>query len=139
MGRINPYLTFNGNCREAMTFYADCLGGELIFQTVGETPMAEQMPAKMKNCILHSTLTREELVLMGTDMVQNNGLIRGNAMSMELDCSSEEELRTCYARLSEGGEVTCAPQVTFWGALFGTLTDKYGNHWMLHYTFPDDE
>ena len=56
--QIQSYLTFNGNCREAMNFYQRCLGGELAFQTVGESPLSDHMPAQMKDCILHSTLTR---------------------------------------------------------------------------------
>lgn len=55
MTQINSYLTFNGNCREAMTFYQECLGGELFMQTIGESPMAEQMPLPMKESILHAT------------------------------------------------------------------------------------
>jgi PhnB protein len=47
MAQINSYLTFSGNCREAMTFYKECLGGELAFQTVGESPLSDQMPKQM--------------------------------------------------------------------------------------------
>lgn len=54
---ISTYLTFSGNCRDAMTFYQQCLGGEFSFQTVGESPMAKQLPAQMKSCIIHSALT----------------------------------------------------------------------------------
>ena len=67
MGQLNTYLTFNGNCREAMNFYKTCLGGELSLQTIGESPMAEKMPAKMKDCILHSTLANDAMVIMATD------------------------------------------------------------------------
>jgi PhnB protein len=48
MTQINSYLTFNGNCREAMNFYKDCLGGELNLQTIAESPLADKMPAQMK-------------------------------------------------------------------------------------------
>jgi PhnB protein len=68
MTQINAYLGFNGNCREAMTFYKECLGGELTLQTVAGTPMAEHMPAEAGQTILHSCLTRGGLVLMATDM-----------------------------------------------------------------------
>jgi PhnB protein len=54
MTQINSYLTFNGNCREAMNFYKDCLGGELNLQTIAESPLADKMPAQMKECILHA-------------------------------------------------------------------------------------
>ncbi len=133
MTSIQAYLTFNGNCREAMNFYKDCLGGELQWQTVGESPMSDQLPGKMKKCILHSSLTKGDLVLMASDMVDEEGLLKGNAVSLMLNCNSEEESQECYAKLSAGGEQTHPLEITFWGALFGNLTDKFGNRWLLHY------
>lgn len=133
MSIINSYLTFNGNCREAMTFYKKCLGGKLTLQTVGESPLAGKMPPQMKESILHATLTRDGLVLTGSDMVSEKGLIKGNAVSLLLNCSSEEEIRTSYSNLSAGGQATHPLEDTFWGTLFGDLTDKYGNHWLLHF------
>lgn len=133
MKRIQAYLTFNGNCREAMTFYKDCLGGELILQTIGESPLAEKMPAQMKECILHGRLIKDDLMLLGSDMVDEKGLLKGNAVSLLLDCSSEEEIKTFYTNLSADGEPAHSPELNYWGVLFGDLTDKYGNHWLLHY------
>jgi PhnB protein len=66
-------------------------------------------------------------------MVGDNGLVRGNSVSLMLNCSSEEEIKECYQKLSAGGQQTHPLELTFWGALFGNLTDKYGNHWLLHY------
>lgn len=133
MTQINSYLTFNGNCREAMRFYADCFGGELTLQTIGESPLADKMPAKMKDCILHATLTSGPLLIMASDMVGDKGLVKGTAISLMLNCSSEEEIRNYYTRLSDGGEATHPLEISFWGALFGDLTDKYGHQWMLHF------
>ena len=133
MTQINSYLTFNGNCLEAMTFYKECLGGELTFQTIGESPMADKMPQQMKDCILHATLVKGTLVLMGSDMVSESGLVKGNAVSLSLNCSSKEEIKTCYEKLSSGGKANHPLEDTFWGALFGNLTDKFGNHWLLNY------
>jgi PhnB protein len=133
MTKINSYLTFNGNCREAMTYYKECLGGELILQTVGESPIAEQMPAQMKERILHSMLTSESIVIMGSDMAPETGLIKGNAVSLMLHFSNEEETRRMYTNLSKSGNATHPLEVTFWGALFGNLTDKFGNQWMLNF------
>lgn len=133
MTQIYSYLTFNGNCREAMHFYQDCLGGELTFQTIDESPLSGKMPKKMKDCILHSTLTKGALVLMGSDMVGESGLIKGNAVSLSLNCSSEEEIRNCYAKLSADGKANHPLEESFWGALFGDLTDKFGNHWILNF------
>ena len=133
MKRINSYLTFNGNCRDAMSFYKDCLGGELTLQTIGESPLADRMPEAMRNCILHSTLTNDSLLLLGSDMAPSSGLVRGNAVSLSLDCVSEEEIRECFRKLSSGGRTDYPIEETFWGALFGGLTDKFGNHWLLNY------
>jgi PhnB protein len=133
MTNINSYLTFNGNCREAMTFYKDCLGGELNLQTIGESPVAATMPEQMKNSIMHSELRRDNIVLMGSDMCSDEGLVKGNSVSLLINCSSEEEINQLYEKLSVGGKRANPVQPTHWGALFGNLTDKYGNHWMLNY------
>ncbi len=130
---INSYLTFNGNCRDAMTFYKECLGGQLTMQTIGESPLSEKMPQRMKDCILHATLSNGPLVLMGSDMVPDSGLMKGNSVSLALRCASEDEIRSRYAALAEGGQATHPIETTFWGALLGGLTDKYGNHWLLNY------
>ncbi len=87
----------------------------------------------MKDSILHATLKNDNVMLLASDMVSNSGLIKGNAISIMLNCSSEDELKNCYEKLSEEGEKTFPIEVTFWGALFGGLTDKFGNHWLLHY------
>jgi PhnB protein len=116
-----------------MAFYRDCLGGELSLQTIGESPLAERMPDNMKSFILHARLMNGSMELMGTDMVGDQGVIRGNAVSLMLDCDSEEQIRTCYDKLSKGGRATHPLEISFWGALFGDLTDKYGNNWLLHF------
>jgi PhnB protein len=134
MTQINAYLTFDGNCREAMTFYAACLGGELTFQTIGESPLTDKMPPQMKDCILHSSLIKGPLLIMGTDCVPGPGLTRGNSVSLALNCSSEAEIKGYYAKLSAEGKATHPLEETFWGALFGALTDRFGNHWILNYT-----
>jgi len=133
MATIQAYLTFNGNCREAMLFYKDCIGGKLTLQTIGESPLANKLPAKTKKSILHSTLEKKGLVLLGSDMVAESGLVKGNSVSLLLNCSSEKEIRQLYKKLSSGGTATHPLENTFWGALFGGLTDKYGNLWLLHF------
>ncbi|MBC7391586.1 MAG: VOC family protein [Opitutaceae bacterium] len=133
MTKIHSYLTFNGNCREAMNFYKECLGGEMVFQTVGESPLSDNMPKEMKDCILHASLTKGDLILMGSDMVPKKGLQKGNTVSLSLHCSSEKEIKDYYVKLSDGGSKDHALENTFWGALFGDLTDKYGNHWLLNF------
>lgn len=133
MTNINPYLTFNGNCSEAMHFYKSCIGGELMLQKIGESPVADQMPQQMKECILHASLAKENLVIMASDCVGEEGLQKGNNVSLCINCSNEEEIRNFYAKLSAGGKATHPLTDTFWGALFGGLTDKFGIYWLLNY------
>ncbi|MBN8789257.1 MAG: VOC family protein [Terrimonas sp.] len=133
MKAIHAYLTFNGNCRAAMKFYQKCLGGELLLQLAGESPLSDRMPAKMKKLIVHSVLNGKNFCLTGTDMATDDGLQKGNAVALLINCSSERELRIVYKNLSAGGKQTQPARRTHWGALFATLTDKYGNHWLLNY------
>ena len=134
MTQINAYVGFNGKCREAMTFYKECLGGELMLQTVAETPMAAQCPEGMQNSIMHSSLTKGNLLLlMGSDMVGPDGHNQGNNIALSINCSSEEEINTVFSKLAEGGKIIDPLKVQFWGAIFCVLTDKYGINWMFNY------
>lgn len=133
MKKISPYLSFNGQCREAMEFYRDCLGGELHFQTVGDSPLSSSMPADMKDTIVHAQLSIRDINIMGSDLAGDHGIQKGNSVSIMLDCSSEKEINECYQQLAAGGEATHPVHVSFWGALFGDLVDKFGNHWLLHF------
>lgn len=132
MTQINAYLIFNGQCREAMTFYKNCLGGELNLQTVAESPMAPDCPAAMQQNILHSTLTNGGLVLLGSDMGPSTGRSVGNNVTLSLDCSSEEEINKFYKGLSDGGNAD-QPLHKFFAGMIGQLTDKYGVIWNLYY------
>lgn len=133
MTQINAYLNFNGNCREAMTFYKTCLGGDLSLQTVEGSPIEVQCPAGMKHQILHSSLTKGALLLMGSDMIGPDGYIKGNTVALSLNCSSEEEINSFYTKLSEGGKILDPLKTQFWGAMFGVFNDRYGIRWMLMY------
>jgi PhnB protein len=104
MTQISPYLHFDGNCREAMIFYKECLGGELALQTVGDSPMASQMPAEAQKKILHASLRNSGFVLMASDMVGPEGVKKGNAVSLTLLCSSKAEIETFFSIFSAGGK-----------------------------------
>ena len=135
MAQINAYLNFDGNCREAMAFYKDCLGGDLALQTVEGSPVAGQMSAEAQKHILHAALTKGDLVLMASDMI-GSGPVKGNSIALSLNCSSEEEISTYFSKLSSGGQITDPLSEKFWGATFGTLTDKFGINWLLNYEKP---
>jgi len=132
MNRIVTYLTFNGNCHEAMQFYQQCLGGKLMLQTVGESPRSEKLDASMKSFIVHASLKNDNMILMGTDLIGDNGHVRGNDVSIFLECSSQEEINQFFDKLSVSCKATFPIRKTYWGALFGGLTDKYGFQWLFH-------
>lgn len=131
MTTLSPYLGLQGCCREAMTFYQNCLGGELTMQTMADSPLADTTSTQEKQNILHSTLTKDGLVLMATDCWQA-APIAGNTVALCLNFSSEEEIQAVFARLAAGGEIGCPLEKSFWGSTFGHLTDKFGIHWMLN-------
>lgn len=133
MSPISPYLNFSGNCREAMTFYKECLDGELSLQTVADSPIATQCPAAMQSQILHATLTKGELLLLGSDMNGPDGYVKGNNIAISLHCRSEDEIHRFYSSLSAGGHIIDPLGVKFWGALFGVVTDRFGIRWMFNY------
>lgn len=133
MTQINAYITFNGQCREAMTFYKECLGGELAMQTVEGSPIEHDCPAAMKGQILHASLMKNGLVLMGTDMLGPKGYNKGNNIALSLSCSSEQEINVFFEKLSAGGEIIHSLKMEFWGAIFGVFIDKYGIAWMLNF------
>ncbi len=133
MTQINAYINFNGNCREAMNYYKECLGGELALQAIEGSPIEAQCPAAMKHQILHASLMNDGLILMGSDMVGPEGFIKGNTIALSLNCSSEEEINTFFSNLSHDGKISHALTEQFWGATFGVLTDKFGIRWMLNY------
>jgi len=135
MTTLFPYLTFNGNCREAMLFYQRCLGtgkeDELYLQTLAGSPGTKELPANLQQYVVHATLKTDKLVLMATDLVPEEGLKTGNRISLMVECTDEQELRELYERLSEKGIRNYPPDYTANGALFGGLTDRYGHQWLL--------
>jgi PhnB protein len=133
MAQLNPYLNFDNNCREAMNFYKDCLGGELVLQTVGESPeMAAQMPPQMKDSILHSSLTSGGIVIMASDLNREKP-VDGNTIQLCVNCNNEKELNTFFSKLSAGGKVTEPITDMPWGAKYGSTIDKYGKHWLFNF------
>lgn len=129
MADLVPYLTFDNNCREAMRFYQECLGGELVLMPVRETPIAGQMPPHLQDAILHSSLKTGSFQIMATDMSPQKFLM-GNDMHLCLACKSTEEIYALFEKLSAGGKVMQPLHEMFFG-LIGTLQDKFGKSWIL--------
>ncbi len=131
MALIHAYLRFNGNAKEAFEFYQSCLGGELTITTVGNSPMAAYMPEK-KDQVFHAQLTNGAMVLLGSDMVGEEGLTKGNSMVLTLDCSSKDEAETLFTRLSAGGAIGHALAEQPFG-LIGDFTDQFGVDWFVSF------
>lgn len=133
--RLTPYLTFNGTCRQAMSFYQQCLGGELMVQTFEGTPAAEHVGPEALQHVLHSALTTADMVLMASDSGMGP-VAKGDMVSLSVNCQSPEEIQRLFGLLSAGGTVTMPLQDTFWGATFGMFADQFGIDWMLNYDKP---
>ena len=134
MNATNIYLTFDGNCREAMAFYGKCLGGEPNFTPFSSGPpevaaMAKATPDR----ILHAELHSGPAVLMASDTMPGMPFHRGRNFHISITCDSLAEMERMFAALSAGGTVTMAMHDAFWGGRFGMLTDQFGIGWMLSF------
>ncbi len=138
MAQVNPYLTFNGNCEEAFSFYKDVFGKE--FQFIGRfkdmpSQDGKELADNMKEKIMHVSLPiSEETILMASDANPEMGrVIEGNNFSLSVGTKSKEEADKIFAGLSTGGKVILPMADTFWGAYFGMLTDRFNIGWMVNY------
>lgn len=130
---IQPYLHFDENCREAMHFYQSLFGGEIELMLIGESPSKDQFPKELQHQVLHSSLKNGDFNIMASDMCGQGVLKDGNSIQLSLDCSSEDEIKDLYHKLSEDGKILDDLKEQFWGALFAMVMDKYGVRWMLSY------
>ena len=128
-----PYLAFDGNCAEAMRFYAKVLDGKLDLMTFGQSPMADQTPKAAVNRIMHARLT-----LSG-----NGSLYAGDCppqmtyqgihgVSIALNFDTVEKAQQIFDALAEGGMVTMPFSDTFWAKKFGMARDRFGCHWIVN-------
>jgi PhnB protein len=134
MKQINVYLTFNGNCREAMTFYQKCLGADL--QTMPFSEMPGNAPKEAGDRLAHARMAKGAMILMASDNLPGMAFQAGNNFSVSLDCESTQEVDTLFAALSENGTVKMAPQETFWAKRYSMFTDQFGINWMLNLSKP---
>lgn len=128
---LTPYLLFDGTCREAMQFYQSCLGGELTFLAVKDSPASGRLPAALQNRIINARLRGEGLDISASDWLRRDeARVRGNTVCIYLNGGSLRELEGRFARLSEGAEVTDPLSGQFFGT-YGALNDKFGMRWMF--------
>jgi PhnB protein len=126
--RLNPYLNFDGNAREAMEYYRDVFGGELRLNTFGEFGTAGPGADK----IMHAQLeTPSGFTLMASDTQPGMQRTTGDAITVSLSGDDGAELRGYWEKLAEGGQVTMPFEKQMWGDEFGMCTDRYGVPWMV--------
>jgi len=134
MASVATYLTFDGNCRQAMEFYRACFAAELYLLPYSEAPVESFRQVECASeRVLHSKLQKGSELLMAWDAIPGTPFVRGNNFSVYVEGESLEETERLFAALSENGTVTMPLQNTFWGARFGTLTDQFGIQWMLNF------
>ena len=129
--KLNPYLSFKENTREAMEFYRTVFGGKLELSTFKELH-ASQDPSE-DNKIMHSVLEAENgITIMASDTPNRMEYRAGTNMSMSLSGDNEAELKAYFEKLSAGGTVTMPLEKAIWGDSFGMCTDKFGVQWLVN-------
>ncbi|MDY7088094.1 MAG: VOC family protein [Actinomycetota bacterium] len=132
--QLNPYLTFDGNAREAMEFYHTVLGGDLKVNTFGEFGAPD--PA-LADKIMHAMLTTDKgYVLMASDTAPGMDFSPGNTITVSLSGDPGEGLEEVWEKLADGGTVQLPFEKQMWGDLYGQLIDKYGVPWMIDVVAP---
>jgi PhnB protein len=131
--RLNPYISFADNARQAMEFYRGVFGGELTMNTFGE--MGGAAPGD-ENKIMHSQLeTPAGYTLMASDAPAGMPHSEGSSISVSLS-GDTDDLRGYFTKLSEGGSVTVPLEKQMWGDEFGMCVDKFGIQWMVNVSQP---
>lgn len=128
--RLNPYITFGDNAREAMTYYQQVLGGSLELHTFGEYGAGQESFADL---VMHGLLETEDgLTLMGADSPPGMSRTVGNNVTISLSGDDEAVLRERFEKLAEGGSIDVPLERQMWGDVFGQLTDRFGIGWLVN-------
>ena len=136
MIHCTPFLLFDGNCAEAMTFYKNCLGGELTLTKVGDTPMKDQFPIEKHNRIINAQLKSDAIDFSATDWMASPTLepIHGNTFAMYIVGGTYDELKIVFDKLAVGADKDKRTFIELnnmpFGS-FGQFTDKYGVSWIF--------
>ena len=130
--RLNPYLTFDGDAREAMETYQRVLGGELTISTFAELGGGGE-DGPPADGVMHAMLeTPDGFTLMASDTPPGMTLTRGDDVSISLSGEDGDTLRRWWEQLADGGTITMPLERQMWGDDFGMLTDRFGVHWMVN-------
>ncbi len=130
--KLVPYIHFAGDAEEALNFYKEALGGEIVsMQRYGDAPMPCDEDYKQK--IMHARLSFDGNLVMMSDVFKGHQLNKGEHIQLSVDIDDEENLEKVFSRMAEGGTVTMQLENTFWGARFGMLKDRFGVLWMFNH------
>ncbi len=138
MTKVNAYMTFNGDCEEAFSFYKSAFGGEFLY--IGrykDVPPTDRQTFRLENDekIMHVSLPiSKETILMGCDSTEayGQGTIFRNNISISINLDNKEEADRLFNELSAGGQIKMSMNQTFWGAYFGMFTDRFGINWLIN-------
>jgi PhnB protein len=129
--RLNPHLSFDGQCESAFKFYEKCLGGKiLMMMTYGDSPMAEQTPPEWGKKIIHAGLALDDYVLTGSDAMERYQKPQGFSVMLHVGAATEAD--RIFRSLAEKGAVQLPLQETFWALRFGELVDQFGTPWTIN-------
>jgi PhnB protein len=137
MTKLNTYLTFDGNCADAMRFYERVLNGKLEMMTHGNSPMAAQATPANANRIMHARLAFDGGVLMASDSMAGQPYEGMHGFSIALMAPTAADAKRVYDALSDGGKIIMPLQKTFWSEAFGMLVDRFGAPWMVNVMDPN--
>lgn len=126
----HPYISFEGNCREAMNFYKEALGGELHIMNFEDAP--NESPKGYEKKVMHSELRSGDLVVMGADCPPEHSCGKQGNISILIDADNIEKAKCMFEKLSEGGVVHMPFEKTFWASGFGAFADKFGVFWSIN-------
>jgi PhnB protein len=133
---IDVYINFNGNCREAVEYYAQVFGTEQPqIMTFGETPPDPNfaLPEEAKHLVMHTRLNIRGSNVMFSDVFPGMPFVAGNNISLSFASKNIDEIKSLFNKLKEGGKVGMDLQETFWSQCYGNLTDKFGIEWQFNY------
>lgn len=134
MVKLNVYLNYEEKSEIALNFYKEALGGDLTIQYYRDMPGSDKLGKEHLGKVLHGALNSKDIVIMASDYVEGFGppLITGNNFTMSLQINNLNEATELFEKLSKEGKVTMPLEKTFWGAIFGSFTDKFGIQWMIN-------
>ena len=131
--RLNPYVLFAGDARQAMEFYNGVFGGNLTITTFGEFGG----DPSIANNVMHAQLENDRgFTLMASDMPTGTEHNPGNTIAISLSGDDADELHGYWEKLSDGGTVTIPLEKQMWGDEFGMCVDRFAVPWMVNISAP---